>query len=193
MLVNPNRGLTAGTERKGTMPRSNGVPHGHGMPGRPALGPSETELRQMLREGLTEQEIADKYGFSRGAISYYKRKYNIPRTRNLGVGHKDFLPWTIYSQDHSDGTARLIRWWSKLQKGEPVSRLSDAVRAEEFVNWLIARDLVVDYRPGLRESDPDQYQSNFVFVPRDPERDAPGDIIRRPVTTAEDNASIPVR
>jgi hypothetical protein len=171
------------------MPRSDG----HRMPGRPALGPSETDLRKMLREGLTEQEIADKYGMTRGAISYYKRKYNIPRTRQLGVGHKDFLPWTIYGEDHFDGTVRLLRWYSKLQKGEPVSRLSDAVRAEEFVNWLIEKDLVVDYRPGLHESDPDAHPSNFVFVPRDPRRDAPGDIVRRPESTTEDNASVPVR
>jgi hypothetical protein len=151
------------------------------MPGRPATGPSEVELRQLLREGLTEQEIADKYAMTRGAISYYKRKYNIPKTRTLGVGHKDVLPWTIYGRDHFDGTVRLIRIWSKLQKGEPVARQSDALRAQEFVHWLVEKDLVVDYRPGLRESDPETYKSNFVFTPRDPERDAPGDIIRRPV------------
>lgn len=138
--------------------------------------PDATQMRRYLESGLTQQQIADKWEEDSGnrcsrsaigmAISRYGLKSSKPRPR-----YADMLPWKLNEEHRMATIARKLRLEQRRREG---GKLSDYELewVQAFINDLEQRDAVVHYNPKTAKG--------FWLVARDPERDAPGDLIRRP-------------
>jgi hypothetical protein len=137
-------------------------------------GPGKETLESLVRQGLTDQAIADIYHVKRQTVSYWRKRDGIERDRPQ-MSHKDYRPWKITTEDHKHSFARRLRSYSTLMQGGALPA-GEQRRLNEFLKALKTLNKVVDY---------DQV-GGFTLVSRDPLLDSPDDIIRRPSTADKD-------
>lgn len=85
--------------------------------------PDESELERLaLREGLNNQQIAERFGVSREAVRQALAQAHIERPeQDHKISHADFVPWRIRADHTSDVLVRRLRSYSKMQQGKPLS------------------------------------------------------------------------
>jgi len=85
-------------------------------------------LLEHVEQGLTNREIADRYGVTGEAVRQALERggYRRPNSR---PSHHDFIPWKVRADHVGDVLARRLRAYSKRQQGKPLtdteSRLLD--------------------------------------------------------------------
>jgi hypothetical protein len=127
--------------------------------------PSKTEMRRYLRQGLTQQQIADAWQedtgvkVSRAAIAMAIARYGLQST-NTRPRYEETLPWTIRTEHQNDHNARMLRLEGRRRRGFPLSEQEQRWLSGWKAN-LKARDAVVTYVPDLPAPD-----GPFVWVPR---------------------------
>ena len=97
------------------------------------VAPTKNELEQMLRRGLTQQQIVAEWeektgtAVSRSAIAMAMKRYGLksarPRPR-----HEDMLPWHVKDEHKNHIEARMLRMEGRRRKGLPLK--------EEDLRWL---------------------------------------------------------
>lgn len=149
-------------------------------------GPDCDKMRELVVEReMSDSEIARDYGCSRQAVAKWRRKCGLDapgrgsgprRARGPRVSRKDILPWTIRSAHQNHPIRKRLVAVHKMRNGEQMAPDEEG-RAVEFLDQLDRLDVVVDYDPDHKDSE--GRAAPFFLVPRDPELDAEGDIVRR--------------
>lgn len=144
--------------------------------GRPGGGPDRDALRSLLvDEKLTHQQIAERYGVTRQAVSYWIQS-KLPdmsgRSHNI---YPEVRPWgAIASGDEQDSIYRALIFWAKQRRGEDISAAGQRELAR-LLEFLEEENVVVDY----------SRDQGWMFRRRNPDIDAPDDIVRRQPGLAE--------
>jgi hypothetical protein len=139
--------------------------------GRVQLAPSKAELERYLREGLTQQQVADAWEektnirVSRSTIGMAIARYGLepPRTRQR---YEETLPWRISMEHRMHNDARMLRAEARRRRGLALPEKTKRL----LTKWRQALDeaeAVVVYDPDTAEG--------FHWVPR---RESDDDIIR---------------
>lgn len=138
--------------------------------------PGKSEMEAYLKRGLTQAQIVEAWEedsskrVSRSAIAMAIERYGLksskPRPR-----YEDMIPWTVKTEHASRRDVEYLRAEGRRRKGEALSE-KEARRLTEWKKLLKEKGAVVTYNPDSEQG--------FFWVPFDPEKDAPGDLIRRP-------------
>ena len=89
------------------------------MPGQSKL-PSDARMRELHEEGLTNQQIASRYGVTREAVRQKFARMGLDRGPRR-ADHRRFLPWRMRAQHQQDVLARRLRELSKREQGFPLT------------------------------------------------------------------------
>lgn len=130
--------------------------------------PDRLELKRLLDKGLTQKEIAERFGVSRSAIAMAKMTYGLEagKTRERFA---DMLPWTLQPEHRMHWDARMLRLEARRQRGQDLT--DDELRwLQGWRSDLDEKNAVVMYNGRTREG--------FHWVPRRDEDE--GSVIRRP-------------
>ncbi len=119
--------------------------------------PEIWELREMIRRGMTYQEIGDGCGASRQAVHLALAAAGATRSR---ISYREFLPWSLTPEDGNAFEAKMLKLFARSRLGLPLTPQA-ARRLDAFCTRCDELDVVVDYRP-------DHPQGPFVYVPRRP-------------------------
>lgn len=133
----------------------------------PQVVPSKTEMREYLRRGLTQKQIAEIAGCSRSAISMAIERYELKSARPR-ARYMDLLPWKVSNEHRMRAQARLLRLESRRRQGKAIGE-RDRVWLNNWLTWLDDQNAVVMYDPDTKPG--------FFYVPREESDD---DIVRRP-------------
>lgn len=91
--------------------------------------PDDDVLLKHVADGLSNREIADKYGTTPEAVRQALVKLGIKRGPER-PNHAHYLPWRVRSDHVNDLLARRLRTYSKRMQGKPLtqteSRLLDS-------------------------------------------------------------------
>lgn len=134
--------------------------------------PDADTLRELVRQGKSDPQIAAEYGVTRQAVAYWRKKEHIaPHGGSPAphLTHKKYLPWTLVTKHANKWPAKILRIHSTIQQGGEVSD-EDRRNVERFLAFIKSEGRVVDY----------SREGGFTLVKRDPKLDRRGDIIRRP-------------
>lgn len=136
-------------------------------------GPNKQALEKYLRDGLTQQQIADAWerdsGFRVGrttiamAIARHGLESAHPRPR-----YEETIPWRVATQHLNRYDARMLRLEGRRRLGGALDR-DDQTRLSAWLNELTEKGAVVAYDPLTPEG--------FFWLEREPHHD---DIIDRP-------------
>lgn len=133
--------------------------------------PDDALLARLVTEdGLTDQEIADRYGVRRQTARYWRLTAGIHKDSPQRFDHSDMLPWRLTVGDSRDAIAARLRSYSRMRQGGDVSE-KERHTVEKFVEFLQRERVVVDY----------DRTKGFLLRRRNPDLDTDSDIIRRPV------------
>lgn len=139
-----------------------------------ARTPDKTTLRRWLREGLTQQQIADRWAdetgenCSRAAVGMAIARYGL-KSANSIERYDDLIPWRVKSVHSMNRHVRHLRWLSRRRRGLGLSD-EESRRLDAWLQKLETSNAVVHY-------DPDTPQG-FWLVHREPSDG--DDPIRRP-------------
>lgn len=104
------------------------------MPAVRKLPPLKKLVELAERDGLTNQQIADRYGTTSEAVRQAFAKADIHRTP-ARPSHARFLPWRIRADHVSDILARRLRTYSRIEQGLDVNE-TDRRLTEEWVKFM---------------------------------------------------------
>jgi hypothetical protein len=79
--------------------------------------------------GLTYEEIAERYGVTKGAVYWQLRDAGLAKTR---PDHSKFLPWTVKAEHAHARPATMLRLLSRREHGDTIP----AVKARMLDKWL---------------------------------------------------------
>lgn len=110
--------------------------------GRQKLDYSEAE--QMLRDGATQSEVAERFDVSQSAVSLAIRRGNIKHD----TGFERLLPWHMRSEHVNLAIPRALRLAMRVQRGE-TEEMPEYLRreGEGFIRTLEDLDAVIHYDP----------------------------------------------
>lgn len=132
------------------------------MPSPKRLPPVEV-LIELAQQGLTNQEIGDKYGVSGEAVRQALAKAGYRRTTTR-PSHARYLPWKIRGDHIGDVLARRLRAYSKRQQGK---QLSDT-ESRLLDDWLKYMDGANPFGLPLSVHYDRQDDEGFWLMPRQP-------------------------
>lgn len=97
--------------------------------------PDDETLLQLARdEGLTNQQIGDRYGTTGEAVRQQLAKLDFRRGPER-PSHAHYLPWRIRADHVGDVLARRLRAYSKRQQGRKLSPTEDRL-LDEWLKWM---------------------------------------------------------
>lgn len=140
----------------------------------PRVLPDNEELLQLRQAGLTYDEIATRFGVTKGAVYLQLRRVKATGTRPT---YKHLLPWRVKAEHTHAHPAMMLRLLARRQNGE---ELPDA-KARLLDKWLhdvSEADVVVCYEPDFPPNDASPTSGGFYYSRR---REGDGDaLIRHP-------------
>lgn len=102
-----------------------------------------SEVSQLLRAGWTQQQVADKFGTTQGAVSLAKRRGNV---EGGPIYVRSDMPWKIRPEHMSLHLPKMLRANARREAGESlgpsIGHLLDA-----FLASMKELDAVVHYEP----------------------------------------------
>lgn len=129
------------------------------------LPPHEVVLDLIQHQGLSTQEVADRYGVTRPAVSYCLRQNHVVAPR---APMRYDMPWRVRVEHNNDPLIRKVRLWMRSRMPGVELRPDQQAALDQFLAHLERIQRVVAYNP----------ESGFLLVPR---MDSDGDqIIRWP-------------
>ncbi|MFJ2030137.1 hypothetical protein [Streptosporangium sp. NPDC087985] len=104
----------------------------------------QSELRQLVREGLSNAELAARFGVSESGILQAKRAAGLSKPM---LDHSRALPWKLDRAHSQSGPATNLRNLSSVAQGRaiPAEKLNTALR---WADRLVAGGLDIAYEPG---------------------------------------------
>lgn len=122
--------------------------------GRKALIDQE-ELRRLARQGLSNAELAARFGVSESGILQAKRAAGLSKPM---LDHSRAIPWKLDRAHNQSGPATNLRNLSSVAQGRviPAEKLNTALR---WAGRLVASGMDISYEPGR----------GFLEVPASPE------------------------
>ncbi|MER7131402.1 hypothetical protein [Streptosporangium saharense] len=147
--------------------------------GRKALIDQE-ELRRLVGRGLSNAELAARFGVSESGILQAKRAAGLSKPM---LDHSRAIPWKLERAHNQSGPATNLRNLSSIAQGRsiPVEKRNTALR---WADRLVAEGLDVAYDP----------QTGFTEVPAPPEGSLVGRLAaeaRAALDTAADPSQAP--
>lgn len=111
--------------------------------GRQKLDYSEAE--QMLRNGATQAEVADRFGVSQSAVSLAISRERI----KFDTGFERLLPWRMRAEHVNLAIPRALRLAMRVQRNDPEDEMPAYLRreGEGFIRTLQELDAVIHYDP----------------------------------------------
>lgn len=108
---------------------------------RPRDLPPDGELKKLLEQGLTHQQIADAYGVTQQAVSNHVRLNNLapppPRYPNA-------VPWFVKREHRGQYALRMLRLHGKRAAGQPL-KPGQVAALERYEKRLAGLNNVLDY------------------------------------------------
>lgn len=142
----------------------------------PRILPDDAELIQMVKRGMTQQEIADEafkrtgVRVTRAAVSAALIRAGQPPQRPR---YPDLLPWRVKAKHDGHYALKMLRVEGRIRDGKPVTD-RELKRLEAWKETLQANKAVVHYDPDTEEG--------FYYVQARPGVDR--DLIRVPEQAA---------
>lgn len=139
------------------------------------VAPPKAKLEQYIREGLTQQQMADRWSeegnvsITRSTIAMAMSRYGLKSARPRDR-YTDMIPWTLRTEHTMAAETRLLRLEARRRRGDDISE-RDRVWLS---NWLTELDK--DQKVLIYD---DRTPRGWWYLPRTDEDD---DIIRRPET-----------
>lgn len=142
----------------------------------PRILPDDAELIQMVKRGMTQQEIADEtfkrtgVRVTRAAVSAaLMRAGQLPRRPR----YPELLPWRVKAKHDGHYALKMLRVEARLREGKPITE-RERKRLEAWKETLVTNKAVVHYDPDTDEG--------FYYVLARPGVDK--DLIRTPEVAA---------
>lgn len=106
------------------------------------------EAGQMLRRGMTQQEVADRYGVSQGAVSAAIARGVIKDIAyDRTATDETAIPWHPVRPEHRNlHLARMLRAAARRRRGESSAPVVEA-QLDKFLQSAEQADFVVHYDP----------------------------------------------
>ncbi|MBB4941764.1 hypothetical protein FHR32_006141 [Streptosporangium album] len=104
----------------------------------------QDELRRLVREGLSNAELAMRFGVSESGILQAKRAAGLSKPM---LDHSRALPWKLDRSHGQSGPATNLRNLSSVAQGRsiPAEKLNTALR---WADRLVSGGLDIAYEPG---------------------------------------------
>jgi hypothetical protein len=118
-----------------------------------------SEAEQLLRQGVTQEDVARKFGVSQSAISAAIGRGRI----KFDTGFTKRLPWRIKKEHHNLAIPRNLRLAMRVQAGDTDMDPRLLASAVGFLHKLEELDAVIHYDP--------EVEPYFFRVKRRPEID----------------------
>lgn len=132
----------------------------------PRILPGKTELRHLLAQDLTHQQIADLVSEQVGVrVSRTSVSAAISRAGLSGDGprYEDVIPWRVKTEHSTHYAVRMLRALGRRRASKPLAGDLDG-KLDSWLDKLRGEDAVVVYLPDTEEG--------FFYVPR---REGTGD------------------
>lgn len=102
------------------------------------------ELRRLVREGLSNAELAARFGVSESGVLQAKRAAGLSKPM---LDHSRALPWKLDRSHNQSGPATNLRNLSSVAQGRaiPAEKLNTALR---WADRLVANGLDISYESG---------------------------------------------
>ncbi|MFF5212529.1 hypothetical protein [Streptosporangium sp. NPDC000396] len=102
------------------------------------------ELRRLAGQGLSNAELASRFGVSESGILQAKRAAGLSKPM---LDHSRAIPWKLDRAHNQSGPATNLRNLSSVAQGRaiPAEKLNTALR---WADRLVAGGLDIDYEPG---------------------------------------------
>ena len=108
------------------------------------LGPSNRDLERYLEQGLTQQEIADKYHVAKGTIASLVHRAGLSSDR---LKYRTTRLWSpIHDRHQAKHELNMLRSREKQLKGEELTKRVEG-RLDSFLDRLDASNSVIAYAP----------------------------------------------
>jgi hypothetical protein len=118
-------------------------------------------LRLRDQEGQSYQQIADRYGVTKGAVHLSLRSAG---ETGRPKRYAEWIPWRVAAEHDKALAVTMLRLWARAQIGDS----GDAAAQRRLDRWtatLRERDLVVHYDAGIPPN-PASRKGGFAYVPR---------------------------
>ncbi|MEU9834706.1 hypothetical protein AB0D67_24510 [Streptosporangium sp. NPDC048047] len=104
----------------------------------------QRELRRLVAEGLSNAELASRFGVSESGILQAKRAAGLSKPM---LDHSRAIPWKLDRAHGQSGPATNLRNLSSVAQGRtiPAEKLNTALR---WADRLVASGLDIAYEPG---------------------------------------------
>ncbi len=112
----------------------------------PALLPDSGTLKKHREAGMSYDEIAERYGVTRGAV--YQRLRAIPGVVTPRRDHKSLIPWTVKVEHQYEYPAMMLRLLGRELRGEPIPEDKDRM-LQKWKHQMKSAGCVVDYDPNI--------------------------------------------
>jgi len=148
----------------------------------PRLLPSDSELRHLVEQGLTHQQIAnwvlENLGqrVSRSSVSVALSRAGLSKE---AMRYKEELPWKVKADHLTEYPARMLRLLGRRRADIELTAEEDG-RLDAWMEALEERDLVVAYSP----------EAGFLYVDNDEKGDGSNGIPIRKRTISEDELPV---
>ena len=114
------------------------------------------EADQLLRAGLSQREVAARYGVTQSAIAAARRRGML---KEGNTAYQSALPWRVRPEHLQLNVAKMLRCVYRLERGEAIGE-SNRRAVDSFIAGLQASDAVIHYDP--------EVSPYFFRVPRRP-------------------------
>jgi hypothetical protein len=91
-------------------------------------------LKAHAEEGMSNQDIGERYGVTSEAVRQAFAKEGIVRTPER-ASHLHYIPWSIRADHVGDTLARRLRSYSKKQQGRPLTEREERL-LDDWVDFM---------------------------------------------------------
>lgn len=103
-----------------------------------------SEVDLLLRQGLTQQEVADRFGVTQAAISQARVRGRVKSGRTRA---DSILPWSIKAAHRNLNVPKMLRCAARMEKGEDIG--ANEAQTVRFVQTLREQGSVIHYEPNV--------------------------------------------
>ena len=117
------------------------------MPAPRYLPNADEIIRMMEKEGLTQGEIADRYGVGPAAVSAALAREGKTKDRRV---YPELIPWRVRQIHNNSYDLRMLRWEGQMRNGMNLP----SYRLQKLANWknnLRQADAVIHYDPDTEQ------------------------------------------
>lgn len=125
--------------------------------------PDKTTLTRYAREGLTQQQMAERWtmesgwNITRPGIAMALKREGVPPVRPR-PRYEDEIPWEVADEHTRKTDAQILRFWARRRHGLPIQPEQES-KLNHWLEQLAEQDAVIIY---VRDT-----PEGFWWIPRD--------------------------